>query len=448
MKQTFRSLSVATVLSAIAVTAAVPTASAAPAPEVEYAYYAPTPEVPQSVSPAGLRTYLSTEQTQFDLQSFPMYGSLIGDGGDVTTFSVMMQQSNDVSPQLPGLSYAVEGIMWNSGDGFRAGGVDGVPDVTLPFTMTQRPWSIRSQSLTLGTSPQFVDLRVVKGNVGQKGAVYEVTANVNAVPLPNTAPTPSTVYVRATDTLGMAQWGYGPSGFMPQWIYPHQRTRIVDKHAGSIDAYLRATGDPMKGQGGYYYTVPLLRVDTFSIYEGGKKTAAGSGGWLLMDNVNQSYGPKAAEIVKNDVTWLEFSTQLPEEGVALKIGRVHQDTVGALPYASIVDTSSDENPNGTLTTRKWPITAISIRPVPGHVWTSPVTGLTYNLKYRVVLGSQSPGGEPSELVYTAVFPEQEVAFPNGGRAVYEGLYRVTGTLEGKKVTGQAWGEVQPAGSLS
>jgi len=35
----------------------------------------------------------------------------------------------------------------------------------------------------------------------------------------------------------------------------------------------------------------------------------------------------------------------------------------------------------------------------------------------------------------------------GGRLVYEGLFSVTGTLCGKKVTGRAWAEVQPTGDL-
>jgi hypothetical protein len=45
----------------------------------------------------------------------------------------------------------------------------------------------------------------------------------------------------------------------------------------------------------------------------------------------------------------------------------------------------------------------------------------------------------------AKFRDQEVNA--GGRHVYERLFSVTGTLCGKKVTGQAWTEVQPAGSL-
>ena len=32
-------------------------------------------------------------------------------------------------------------------------------------------------------------------------------------------------------------------------------------------------------------------------------------------------------------------------------------------------------------------------------------------------------------------------------AVYEGLFKLSGTIGGKAVAGQAWGEIQPAGKL-
>lgn len=62
--------------------------------------------------------------------------------------------------------------------------------------------------------------RVVKGRVGQKGAVYELTSSVTAARLDGMdTPYLLEVYVRVKDTLGMVQWGYGPSGFFPHWIY-------------------------------------------------------------------------------------------------------------------------------------------------------------------------------------------------------------------------------------
>ena len=105
--------------------------------------------------------------------------------------------------------------------------------------------------------------------------------------------------------------------------------------------------------------------------------------------------------------------------------------------------------DGNLATTKWNIGSVSITPYAGskYTWKSKATGLVYHTKYRVkMLRKGSPSGHSADLTMTAFYGNQEVAF-KGGRAVYEGLYKVTGWLDGRWVSGQAWGEVQPAGSL-
>lgn len=423
--------------------------SAAPAPTPSVnAYYSPSASAPQSRSVAAFRKFLSTERTEFDLQSYPFFGSLVDRKGRTRTFSLMMQQTNDVA-NLP-LSYAVEGVMVNKGDGFTLGGVQGVPELTLPLSLTAQPWSIRAQSFAIGQQPQFVDARVVKGHIGQKGAVYELTASVQSTKLGSSAaPRQLQLYIRAKDTLGMAQWGYGPSGFFPQWIYSQQRTPIENRFKGSVGAYLAATHDRMSGQGDYYYSAPLLKVQQWSMRSNGVRTGQGRGGTLWLDNVEQSFDAAADKVVKNGVTWTEFSTQLPGARSALKIGWVKQKSVGKLPYAMLVDSGSSQARNGNLRTSKWAMQSIRITALSGarNRWTSPTTGLTYVTKYRVVLkAAGNPKGHSARFTMTAVFDDQEVAF-KGGRAVYEGLYTVTGRLDGRRIRGQAWGEVQPAGSL-
>jgi hypothetical protein len=423
------------------------TAVPAPTPAVN-AYYSPTASAPQSRSVAAFRRFLSTERTEFDLQSYPFFGSLVDRKGRTRTFSLMMQQTNDIL-DLP-ISYAVEGVMVNKGTGFTLGGVEGVPELTLPLSLTAHPWSIRAQSFAIGQQPQFVDARVVKGHIGQKGAVYELTASVRSTKLGSSAaPRQLTLYVRAKDTLGMAQWGYGPSGFFPQWIYSTQRKAIEGRFKGDVGAYLAATHDRMSGQGDYYYSSPLLKVQQWSMRSNGTRMGRGSGGTLWLDNVEQSFDAAADKVVKNGVTWTEFSTQLPAVRSALKIGWVKQASVGRLPYAMLVDSGSPQARNGNLRTSAWAMQSIRIRPVGGarNRWTSPTTGLTYDTKYRVVLkAAGNAKGHRARLTMRAVFDDQEVAF-KGGRAVYEGLYTVTGRLDGRRIRGQAWGEVQPAGSL-
>jgi hypothetical protein len=412
------------------------------------AYYSSTPSAPQSRSVQAFRRFLSTERTEFDLQSYPFFGSLVDRKGRTSTFSLMMQQTNDID-DLP-LSYAVEGVMVNKGSGFTLGGVQGIPELTLPLTLTAAPWSIRAQSFELGQQPQFVDARVVSGHIGEKGAVYELTASVQASRLDGGgAPYRLEMFIRAKDALGMAQWGYGPSGFFPQWIYPKQRAAIERRYRGDVGAYLAATRDPMSGQGDYYYSSPLLEVQRWSMHANGTRVSRGRGGTLWLDNVEQSFDAAADKVVKNGVTWTEFSTQLPRENKALKIGWVKQKSVGKLPYAMLAGSGDGHARNGNLRTTKWAMQSIRIIPVGGarNRWTSPDTRLTYHTKYRVVLkASGNPKRHRAELVMTAVFDDQEVAFA-GGRAVYEGLYKVTGRLDGRRIRGQAWGEVQPAGSL-
>jgi hypothetical protein len=423
-----------------------PAAQAAPAPTpVVNAYYSPTAQAPQSRSAAAFRKFLSTERTEFDLQSYPFFGSLVDSRGRTSTFSLMMQQTNDIF-DLP-LSYAVEGVMVNRGSGFTLGGVGGIPGLTLPLTLTAVPWSIRAQSFQIGQKPQFVDARIVSGRLGQKGAVYELTAAVTASKVGASTSKRLQVYVRAKDTLGMAQWGYGPSGFFPQWIYPKQRKAIEGKYRGDVGAYLAATRDRMSGQGDYYYSAPLLAVQEWSLHENGRRTGHGRGGTLWLDNVEQSFDAKADKVVKNGVTWTEFSTQLPRENAAMKIGWVKQKSVGVLRYAMLASSSNKHARNGNLRPSKWATQSIRIVPVRSSRWTSPITRLTYYTKYRVILKpSGNAQGHGARLTMTAVFDAQEVSFAKG-RAVYEGLYTVTGTLDGRRIRGQAWGEVQPAGSL-
>jgi hypothetical protein len=431
--------------------AAAPTtspSSVAKTPTTTNAYYSPTTTAPQSKSLSAFRSFLSSEQTRFDLQSYPFFGSLVDDRGRTNTFSLMMQQNNQVDG-LP-LSYALEGVMFNQGTGFTAGGVQGIPQYTLPLTVTAHPWSIRAQAFSIGSSPQFVDARVVSGHIGQKGAVYELTSSVTAGRLDGTnKPYLLQVYVRVKDTLGMAQWGYGPSGFFPQWIYPAQRAAIVRKYHGNVGAYLAATHDRMSGQGDYYYSAPLLQVQEYALYANGRQFSHGRRGWLWLDNVEQSFDAAADKIVQNKVTWTEFSTQLPGAGTALKIGWVNQKSVGTLSYAMLAAGRNGRFVDGNLATSSWDVPSITISAVPGsrYTWRSKATGLVYHTRYRVLLRKAGNAkGHSAALILSAVYGDQEVAF-KGGRAVYEGLYTVTGWLDGKRVSGQAWGEVQPAGTL-
>jgi hypothetical protein len=229
------------------------------------------------------------------------------------------------------------------------------------------------------------------------------------------------------------------------WIYPAQRAQIMDDFGGSVGDYLEATRDPMLGQGTYYFTQPLLEVQRFKVSMNGRVVSAGDEGWLWLDNVERSFDEEAQQIVNNGVSWEEFSIMIPASKSSLKVGYTRQASVGTYPYGMLVTPQSERARNGALTAEtSWPMQAIHIRPVKGSEWTNPVTGNTYYMKYRVDL-DRFPGGPKASFLMTSAIPDQEAVVSN--RAVFEGLFRMTGTLDGEPVTGWAWGELQPAGTL-
>jgi len=423
-------------------------AAAPPSAAAGDVFFSPKASVIQAQSPAGMRTFLSTDDPEYTLQSYVWAGSLVDASGQINTFAFEMQRNNEsIDGSAPLVPVVTSAALFNrsSDPGFVVGGLVGVADLTLPVSMTSRPWSIRAQASLPGQAPQFLDVRIVKGAIGKKGAVYELTSLV-----PNgAAGAPANqfleLYVRAEDTTGMMQWGYGPSGFFPQWIYPAQRAAITNDFGNSVGKYLAATGDPMTNQGDYYYTMPLLKVQRFFVSLGGQVVDRGSGGWIWFDNVEQQFDAAANQIISKGVDWLEFSVQFPKTTQAMKIGYVEQASVGRPNYAMLHDAHSPKARNGAFTDAvNWDIDKVHIRPISSSLWKSPVSGQSYYLRYRVTLDGARPS-QRAHLYIAAKFTNQEVNA--GGRHAYEGLFSVTGTLCGKKVTGQTWTEVQPTASL-
>ena len=123
-----------------------------------------------------------------------------------------------------------------------------------------------------------------------------------------------------------------------------------------------------------------------------------------------------------------------------------QQDVGNLYYAMLGGAGSSQSGNGTLQpTANWPQGAIHITPDPTSTWTSPHSCYVYELSYAVKLDA-SASRPAADLVFNATAQDQELNAL--GRAVYEGLFSYSGTLDGNAVSGYAWGEIQghpPAG---
>jgi len=236
-------------------------AAAPPSAAAGDVFFSPKASVIQAQSPAGMRTFLSTDDPEYTLRSYVWAGSLVDASGQINTFAFEMQRNNEsIDGSAPLVPVVTSAALFNrsSDPGFVVGGLAGVADLTLPVSRTTRPWSVRAQSFTPGQPPDFIGARVVEGVLGKSGAVYELTAFVPNGATGAPANELLTLYVRAEDTTGIMQWGYGPSGFFPQWIYPTQRAAITNDFGNSVGKYLAATRDPMTNQGDHYYTMPLL----------------------------------------------------------------------------------------------------------------------------------------------------------------------------------------------
>lgn len=438
-------LSIAAVLALAAVGPQAAWAEQSVTPGSSDAYYSPKADLPQANSPHSFRKFLSTDQEQYSEQSFVWGGSLIDDDGTVNVLAVELQRE-DVAFGGFDIPVVAAGLLFNQGDGYRAGGAGGLPEVTLPVSFTRYPWSVRVTQPELLQQPEFVDARVVKGRIGQQGAIYELTGHVSNIAA-GTAPTQIDVYARVKDVTGIMQWGYGPSGFAPMWVFPEQRATILDQFDGSVGDYLKTTKTSMYGQGQYYYTMPLLEVQDFKVREDGRTVSSGDSGWLWWDNVDRSYGPEAQQVISEDggMGWLEFSVQLPGSKRALKIGYTDsKGPVGRLPYAMLIGPKSTKAQNGAYQSKmNWNMDDIHIRPVPQSKWTNPLTGNSYYLKWTVRLDA-SPGNKAARFTITQAVKDQEVSV--SGRQVFEGLFRVTGRIgDGDTVSGWAFGEMQQAG---
>ena len=201
----------------------------------------------------------------------------------------------------------------------------------------------------------------------------------------------------------------------------------------------------MTGQGDYYYSSPVLEVESFSITQNGSVVASGTEGELIGDYVNQSFDAKASAIVDNGVQWTEFTTLL-DGGRRMKVGTVVQK-LGR--HAAVRRAHPRRRDSGWRTARWRPrcagtSTPCSSPPMPTRTWKSPRSGKSYATTYTAELKG-ADGTPDASLTYTAVYPDQEL--DAGGRTVYEGLFAVTGTIDGKAVTGYAWAEIQPSGTL-
>ena len=411
-------------------------------------YYADNTHLAQSQSPEALEKFLSYDQPGISLQAYCFFGYLEAeDSGRLAYFSLIQRLNQQIpdsklNTRLP-IIMAGSGIGTRDLAGFRVSGSGGVAGLMNKVSLQHRPWdaSITSDNDPGAVTPQNqTRAKLVSGTFGQKGARYQITSYGQ-----DAQGKLMTTNILAEDSMGFVSEGFGANAFLPNWLLPAQEKAVRNQFGGSVEKYLAATQDPMTGQGSYYYSAPYLKVVNFEVkYEAsGTVTAKGTGGLLWMDVVLQTFEDSAINIIK-DSTWSFFIMQLQQaDGQEKAIMTTRVGTkLSDYQVSSLFSGDAKKNPNGVLEPEyRWNLQDIKMEPIKGSEWESKASGASYYTKYKVTLG----GARPADLTVTMEWPEQEISLM--GRFVYEGLGRVSGTLDGKPVSGTAWLEMQPVGKL-
>lgn len=175
-----------------------------------------------------------------------------------------------------------------------------------------------------------------------------------------------------------------------------------------------ASGVPLATNNFYYSLTNLQATGTIAV--NGEIIQVSGVTW--MDHEYGFFGTSSSP-----VKWLLQDTQLDNGWALSNFCIFHGTTPPPLdqPVESFV---SLRGPPGQMYVQKSTMT-------PSNGWTSPTTGATYALTFEVVIQGFA------DLTFNAQVTDQEFPLPNNG-SIYEGIASVTGTFDGKKVTGTGW----------
>ncbi|EQA47329.1 hypothetical protein LEP1GSC050_1810 [Leptospira broomii serovar Hurstbridge str. 5399] len=256
--------------------------------------------LPQGQSPSQLSGWLSQCHPRYNMSSWCFFGNITDEAGETAAINSIVQYQ-----LLPNNSpYLAE---WSYCDSKTNGYVIAPFLVEAGNVEYSRPLAITVDANPIYTG--FLSLALVHGEIGQIGAKYSLTGRVRTEP-----DFDNWEYdLLMEDTFGVIQAGYGPTSFLPQWLFPNQTKEIMTnpQFDGSVHEYLKSGMDDMFGQGSYYYTLPLLKVDKFLIRKNGSSYFSGKKGNIWIDYVVQSFGEKSLEIV-GSASWQFFAVQFPE----------------------------------------------------------------------------------------------------------------------------------------
>lgn len=386
---------------------------------IKIPFYSEVYTLPQTQSAQKLSDYLTGKHLDYHQYGWNICASMTDNNNNTLAFFFAIEYAED-GGYRGGVGFG------NSEEGFKWSGF-----INTGIETTANPWSVKLTSSDL--PGMFVKMELTSGLMGSANAIIRLTADV--IDLYGKS---LQLDVRLRDPFGAINQGYGTTSLYPHYLTEAQRTAIMALPEKSIGAYLTATDDRMSCQGAYYYALPLMDVEQFSImYD--NVTLSGTSGKSWMDYFVKSYNETPLQMQAGS-RWDWIAIQLPEINTAINILKISNSTSATLPFARLFNTDSERTKNGAYkAAHSWALDEISVEPVPGSEWTSP-SGQEYYMQYRIKLESVT---KPGDLTVTMLRNNQTVMLPEGSN--YQGIGIVEGTLGGQVVHGQCWVEVQPAG---
>jgi hypothetical protein len=361
---------------------------------------------------------MSSEHFDYDLDGWFFFGSLVDDANpdDPGVFFIAVQRIEESSngfraPMVP----AIVGFNSRSLGKYEFRGFFTV-DISSLMTVTSNPWTVKLIS-PFQNGP-LITMSTVSGTMGAADAVYSLTADI-----PDFYGARLKANVQLRDRFGTVNQGDGTASFFAQFLTDSQRDQIMHSSERTVSNYLRTTADPMSCQGSYYYSLPLLDVNQFTITRNDSVLSSGSKGLMWMDYVVQRYDQRAADVF-SEASWNFYAIQFPDINAALMVIEINSAT-GSLPIAKLFNTDGYMTLNYAHKPKyTWAINDINIEAVPGTNWTSPRSYLDYAIQHRIQLMSAD---FPADLTITMLRNDQEI-YIDKKTIKYEGLATVSGTL--------------------
>ncbi|TGL60475.1 hypothetical protein [Leptospira sarikeiensis] len=260
-------------------------------------FYSSNLILPQAQSPELLSGWLSKHHPRYNMSSWCFFGNITDENGKTAAINSIIQYQSlpDNLPYIAEWSYCDDQT-----DGY----------VLAPFLLEEgnveyaSPFAITADYNPINTG--ILSLSLIYGEMGKRWSKYRMSGRVFSEPDGNLWE----YELLLEDTFGVMQTGYGPSSFLPQWLFPDQTKVINSEFQGDIHKYLQSGKDDMLGQGSYYYSMPLLKVENFNITKNGNPYSSGKRGNIWVDYVVQSFGEESLKIV-GSATWQFFAIQFP-----------------------------------------------------------------------------------------------------------------------------------------